>query len=158
MRSQKEYWNSVADTKEFTTPMQSAVFCRYVNRDAAILDVGCGYGRVLNELHGLGFSHLRGIDFSEQLIRRGKRQFPFLDLQVQEAETIDAPEEPVYVRDSEGRYATYADERILVSEARPGYRATVSLVDENGETVRVVSEDTYDAMAQIVYVGVQQRN
>ena len=29
---------------------------------------------------------------------------------------------------------------------------------ENGETVRVVSEDTYDAMAQIVYVGVQQRN
>ena len=27
-----------------------------------------------------------------------------------------------------------------------------------GETVRVVSEDTYDAMAQIVYVGVQQRN
>ena len=92
MRSQKEYWNSVADTKEFTTPMQSAVFCRYVNRDAAILDVGCGYGRVLNELHGLGFSHLRGIDFSEQLIRRGKRQFPFLDLQVQEAETIDAPD------------------------------------------------------------------
>ena len=92
MRSQKEYWNSVADTKEFTTPMQSGVFCRYVNRDAAILDVGCGYGRVLNELHGLGFSHLRGIDFSEQLIRRGKRQFPFLDLQVQEAETIDAPD------------------------------------------------------------------
>ncbi len=92
MRSQKEYWNSVADTKEFTTPMQSAVFCRYVNRDATILDVGCGYGRVLNELHGLGFSHLRGIDFSEQLIRRGKRQFPFLDLQVQEAETIDAPD------------------------------------------------------------------
>lgn len=77
---------------------------------------------------------------------------------VSEVETIDAPEEPVYVRDSEGRYATYADERIPVSEARPGYRATVSLVDENGETVRVVSEDTYDAMAQIVYVGVQQRN
>ena len=77
---------------------------------------------------------------------------------VSEVETIDAPEEPVYVRDSEGRYATYADERIPVSEARPGYRATVSLVDENGETVRVVSEDTYDAIAQIVYVGVQQRN
>ena len=75
-----------------------------------------------------------------------------------EIETIDAPDEPVYVRDSKGRYATYADERIPVSEARPGYRATVSLVDENGETVRVVSEDTYDAMAQIVYVGVQQRN
>ena len=58
MSTQKEYWNSVADTKEFTTPMQSAVFCRYVNRDAAILDVGCGYGRVLSELHALGFRNL----------------------------------------------------------------------------------------------------
>ena len=29
-----------------------------------------------------------------------------------EMETIDAPDEPVYVRDSEGRYATYTDERI----------------------------------------------
>ena len=36
--------------------------------------------------------------------------------------------------------------------------AAVKLVDENGETAQVVSEDTYDAVAQIVYVGVQQRN
>lgn len=92
MSTQKEYWNSVADTKEFTTPMQSAVFCRYVNRDAAILDVGCGYGRVLNELHGLGFTRLLGIDFSERLIERGKRQFPFLDLRLQPADTIDFPD------------------------------------------------------------------
>ncbi|HBJ95824.1 MAG TPA: SAM-dependent methyltransferase, partial [Lentisphaeria bacterium] len=92
MSTQKEYWNSVADTKEFTTPMQSAVFCRYVNRDAAILDVGCGYGRVLSELHTLGFRKLCGIDFSEKLIARGKRQFPYLDLRVMENETIDFPD------------------------------------------------------------------
>lgn len=92
MSTQKEYWNSVADTKEFTTPMQSAVFCRYVNRDAAILDVGCGYGRVLSELHALGFRNLCGIDFSEKLIARGKRQFPYLDLRVMENETIDFPD------------------------------------------------------------------
>lgn len=92
MSTQKEYWNSVADTKEFTTPMQSAVFCRYVNRDAAILDVGCGYGRVLSELHTLGFRNLCGIDFSEKLIARGKRQFPYLDLRVMENETIDFPD------------------------------------------------------------------
>ena len=77
---------------------------------------------------------------------------------VSEVETIDAPEDPVYVRDSDGRYAAYTDERIPVGEAKPGYRATVKLVDENGETAQVVSEDTYDAVAQIVYVGVQQRN
>ena len=58
-----------------------------------------------------------------QLIGRGRKPVSL----VSEVETIDAPEEPVYVRDSEGRYATYADERIPVSEARPGYRATVSL-------------------------------
>lgn len=92
MSTQKEYWNSVADTKEFTTPMQSAVFCRYVNRDAAILDVGCGYGRVLSELHALGFRNLCGIDFSEKLIARGKRQFPYLDLRVMESENIDFPD------------------------------------------------------------------
>lgn len=92
MSTQKEYWNSVADAKEFTTPMQSAVFCRYVNRDAAILDVGCGYGRVLSELHALGFRNLCGIDFSEKLIARGKRQFPYLDLRVMESETIDFPD------------------------------------------------------------------
>ena len=92
MSTQKEYWNSVADAKEFTTPMQSAVFCRYVNRDAAILDVGCGYGRVLSELHALGFRNLCGIDFSEKLIARGKRQFPYLDLRVMENETIDFPD------------------------------------------------------------------
>lgn len=92
MSTQKEYWNSVADTKEFTTPMQSAVFCRYVNRDAAILDVGCGYGRVLSELHALGFRNLCGIDFSEKLIARSKRQFPYLDLRVMESENIDFPD------------------------------------------------------------------
>ena len=77
---------------------------------------------------------------------------------VSEVETIDAPADPVYVRDSEGRYATYTDERIPVGEAMPGYCAAVKLVDENGEPTRVVSEDTYDARTQIVYVGVQQRN
>ena len=92
MRSQKEYWNSVADTKEFTTPMQSAVFCRYVNRDAAILDVGCGYGRIMHELSGLGFIRIRGIDFSEKLIQRGKRLYPDLTLEVQRDKRIDFPD------------------------------------------------------------------
>ncbi len=95
MISQKEYWNKVADTKEFTTPLQSAVFCRYVNRDDAILDVGCGYGRTLNELYSLGYRNLCGIDFSERLIERGKRQFPFLNLQIQPSEKIDFPDESV---------------------------------------------------------------
>ena len=73
-------------------------------------------------------------------------------------ETIEAPTEPVYVRDSEGRYATYTDERIPVGQAMPGYRVTVSRINEGTNQSEVVSEDTYDAVAQIVYVGVQQRD
>ena len=75
-----------------------------------------------------------------------------------EIETIDAPTDPVYVRDSEGRYATYIDERIPVGEAMPGYHVTVRRINESTEQTEVVSEDTYDAVAQIVYVGVQTRN
>ena len=75
-----------------------------------------------------------------------------------EIETIDAPDEPVYVRDSEGRYATYTDERIPVGEAMPGYRATVKRINESTGQTEITSEDTYDAAAQIVYVGVQRRD
>lgn len=75
-----------------------------------------------------------------------------------EIETIDAPDEPVYVRDSEGRYATYTDERIPVGEAMPGCRATVKRIDESTGQTEIISEDTYDAAAQIVYVGVQRRD
>ncbi|MGG5741778.1 MULTISPECIES: hypothetical protein [Bacillus cereus group] len=45
MNKQKEYWNGVANEKEFTTPFQLDLFSKYVNKDAILLDYGCGYGR-----------------------------------------------------------------------------------------------------------------
>ena len=77
---QKAYWDSVADTKEFTTPFQLGIFSEYVSKDAKILDIGCGYGRTLNELYNSGYTNLCGIDFSEKMIERGKKLFPYLDL------------------------------------------------------------------------------
>lgn len=59
------------------------------------------------------------------------------------------------VRDSEGRYAAYSDERIPVGEPMPGYRVTVRLISETDE--KIVSQDEYDAIPQIIYVGVSQR-
>lgn len=91
--NQKEYWNQVSATKEFTTPFHITEFEKYVGKDARILDVGCGYGRTLQELHELGFRHLAGIDFSKGMIERGRAQFPCLDLRVQETEKIDFPDE-----------------------------------------------------------------
>lgn len=89
---QKEYWNSVSEKKNFTTPFQVEAFTKFVKRDSRILDVGCGYGRTLDELYHNGYRNLIGIDFSSGMIERGKQQFPYLDLYVKEKDTIDLPD------------------------------------------------------------------
>ena len=76
-------------------------------------------------------------------------------------EEIPAPEEPVYVRDSEGLYATYSDERVSVIDAKPGYVASVARVaidaDGNEAGREMISEDEYAPIAQAIYVGVESR-
>lgn len=80
---------------------------------------------------------------------------------VSEYEETTWSEEPVYVRDSEGTYATYTDERVPVGEAQPGYAVTVRRVTlgENGEQLasETISEDTYEPAAPTIYVGVNER-
>lgn len=77
-------------------------------------------------------------------------------------EETGAEAEPVYVRDREGRYATYTDERVPGGEALPGYTVSVErvTVDAQGlETdAQIVSESVYEAMPPIIYVGVQERD
>ena len=58
--NQKDYWDSVSEKKEFTTPFQAEAFSKYVGKDALIVDIGCGYGRTLNELQQLGYTQLVG--------------------------------------------------------------------------------------------------
>lgn len=89
----RDYWNSVAETKNFTTPFDAELFARYVpSRDAAILDFGCGYGRTLAELSASGYRNLCGVDLSDKLIERGKRLYPTLDLRVSPPSTLDFPD------------------------------------------------------------------
>ena len=70
-------------------------------------------------------------------------------------------EEPVYVRDREGKYATYTDERVPFSEALPGYEAGVARVTLDGDGNEIsreaISENVYEAAAPMIYVGVTQR-
>ncbi len=89
---QKVYWDSVAPQKQFTTPFQAEAFCRYVDKNARILDVGCGYGRTLEELHHYGYENLMGIDFSDGMIERGIASYPYLDLRVKRSASIDLPD------------------------------------------------------------------
>ena len=68
---QEKYWDKASLTKDFTTPFKMDLFCKYVEKDHAVLDFGCGYGRVLADLTKKGFGNLTGIDYSEDMIKRG---------------------------------------------------------------------------------------
>ena len=65
----KEYWNMVANEKKFSTPFQMDLYKKYVSNDKKILDIGCGYGRILKELYDNGYTDLLGIDFSSEMIK-----------------------------------------------------------------------------------------
>ena len=90
---QKEYWDSVSETKTFTLPFDSECFSGYVNRDSAIVDVGCGYGRVLKILHDEDYTDLTGYDFSPQMIERGRRECPDLRFETMEEGKIPQEDE-----------------------------------------------------------------
>lgn len=92
---QKAYWDSVADEKTFTTPFQKDLFMEYVSKSARVLDVGCGYGRTLEELYQMDYRDLLGLDFSAGMIQRGHETYPYLDLRVKETERIDLPDNSV---------------------------------------------------------------
>lgn len=92
---QKAYWDSVAPTKEFTLPLQKELLSRWISPNDTILDFGCGYGRTLLQLRDLGYQNLIGIDFSKEMIRRGKALCPTLDLRLRETEAIALSDQSV---------------------------------------------------------------
>ncbi|MEJ7586090.1 MAG: methyltransferase domain-containing protein [Ferruginibacter sp.] len=69
--NQHHYWNSVAAQKTFTHPIDTSFLLQYVDKGAAIVDYGCGYGRIVQELLHSGFSNIKGFDTSTELISRG---------------------------------------------------------------------------------------
>ncbi|MGE0171906.1 MAG: class I SAM-dependent methyltransferase [Oligoflexales bacterium] len=62
------YWNSVAGTKVFATPIPYDALCLRLPLDARILDVGCGHGRALKEFETRGYRNLEGIDCAPKML------------------------------------------------------------------------------------------
>jgi SAM-dependent methyltransferase len=72
----EEFWNRAAGTKRFTHPLDHARFTRSVARDAAILDYGCGQGRLSAELVELGYTRVVGVDSSPEMARLASERVP----------------------------------------------------------------------------------
>lgn len=90
--SQRKYWDSVAPKKEFTTDFQKELLEQFAARNAAILDVGCGYGRTMGQLRDAGFTNLHGVDYASRMIERGKALYPELDFRTAEGTKIPFPD------------------------------------------------------------------
>jgi len=74
--SQIRYWDRVAHEKRFSHPLRLDWLEKYSAKQARILDYGCGYGRTLVELSDAGYDNLFGIDFSEAMLSRCRREVP----------------------------------------------------------------------------------
>jgi SAM-dependent methyltransferase len=82
--NQIEYWNKVAWDKSFTHPLNFDLFSSLITKESKILDCGCGYGRLCNELYQRGYINTIGVDTSIEMINRGRNQYPHLNLKTTE--------------------------------------------------------------------------
>jgi SAM-dependent methyltransferase len=95
LNSQFDYWNTTGTQKPFAHPLNLRRIRQWVSDESAILDYGCGYGRVLGELHKEGYEHLIGLDFSPAMIEAARAQHPELIFEVVEGSTIPLPDASV---------------------------------------------------------------
>lgn len=81
INNQADYWNDVAWKKEFTHSVSLSLLRESLPLDSRILDFGCGYGRVCQDLVQAGYRDVVGVDSSSEMIRRGQEQYPHLTLE-----------------------------------------------------------------------------
>ncbi|MFD5082430.1 class I SAM-dependent methyltransferase [Kitasatospora sp. NPDC058406] len=72
---QSAYWNSTGTGKTFGHPLHPGWTAR-IDRGAALLDYGCGYGRLAGDLAGLGFTDVEGVDVAAESVARARAEQP----------------------------------------------------------------------------------
>lgn len=90
--SQKDYWDKVAAEKSFTLRPDFRLLETSIDKDAFIVDYGCGYGRTLEEFYQVGYRNMLGLDFSSEMVARGHKSFPYLNLQIVENTHTNLPD------------------------------------------------------------------
>jgi len=94
--SAQTYWNTIGSKKVFEDPFYLDKLSPFLSQTSQIVEYGCGYGRVLRILKSKGYHHLLGFDFAPNMILRGKKENPDLDLRVlEESEEIPCRDESV---------------------------------------------------------------
>jgi SAM-dependent methyltransferase len=116
---QKTYWNKVANEKKFTIPVSVELLGKHITLDSAILDFGCGYGRILEELKRNGFLNLAGVDIAENSIEIAKANLPNVDFKVNTG--MDIPYDDSYF------------EAVIIS-------AVLTCIPSNDDQKRLISE------------------
>lgn len=80
----QQYWNDIGSKKEFEDPLYAEKLKPYLYPSSKILEYGCGYGRMMRILSEFGYENLVGYDFAPNMIERGKKENPHLDLRLLE--------------------------------------------------------------------------
>ncbi|MBN2641114.1 MAG: class I SAM-dependent methyltransferase [Victivallales bacterium] len=84
----KSYWNKVAGRKTFTLDLRSKLLMAHASVDGAVLDYGCGDGRMLGELERLGFSSIYACDISENMVKLAAERHSDAVVKVNAAGTV----------------------------------------------------------------------
>jgi len=77
---------------DFNLEIDTCEFMRLVSKGTSILDYGCGYGRTCEILNSMGYSNIRGIDSSPEMIRRGHLLYPHLTLSLTQGASAQYPD------------------------------------------------------------------
>jgi ubiquinone/menaquinone biosynthesis C-methylase UbiE len=81
-------WDAVANTVEFSAPLDLAAIRTRISSSAEILEIGCGYGRIMAQLESDGYVNIRGYDASAKMIERARTDHPHLHLAVADATAL----------------------------------------------------------------------
>lgn len=80
----QQYWNDIGAKKVFEDPLYMDKLQPFLSPTAQIVEYGCGYGRMMRILKSAGYHNLIGFDFAPNMITRGRKENPDLDLRLLE--------------------------------------------------------------------------
>lgn len=79
---QIDYWNRIGPAKPFGHPVNFERLEHWLALDSRILDLGCGYGRVLGLLNSRGYHNLIGIDPAPAMVSAARQRFPTIAVEL----------------------------------------------------------------------------